>query len=163
MAGTRQTLGVSFRSSSLRESRSNCRLTSTSLSYLRRSSASAQISPGIITGQGGRESAPAGVYTGILHPTSPHAPSSHDPTQVNSANTQLPSSLSRYSFKHDRPPSSVRSKPISSSGPSSSSVDAPTMTQCPYNDAHYSPFTLALGSISSRRLRCDLQLCHAAW
>ena len=83
--------------------------------------------------------APLGVYMDILHPTSPHAPSSHGPTQVDSANTQLPSSLSRYSFKHDRPPSSVRSKPISPSGLSSSSVDAPIMTQSPYNNALYSP------------------------
>ena len=122
-----------FRNNSLRESGSNYGPTSTSnrdssLSYLRRSSASSQTSPDIITGQGRRESAPVSVYTGILHPTSPHTPSTHGPTQVDSASTHRPNS-SRDSAKHNRAPSSVHSESISPSGLSSSSVDAPTMTQ----------------------------------
>ena len=118
-----------FRNNSLRESGSNYRPTSTangdsSLSYLRQSSASSRMSADLSTGQGRRDSAPVGVYTGVLHPTSPYTP-----TQVDSASTQLPSSSSRDSANHDRPPSSVRSKSTLPSGPSNSSIDAPTMTQ----------------------------------
>ncbi len=123
-----------FRNNSLRESGSNYTPISTSnrdssLSYLRRSSASSQTSPDIITGQGRRESAPVGVYTGILHPTSPHATSSHDPTQVESGNAQLPSSSSWDTSKHERPPSSAHSKSTLPGGPSKSSVEVPTMAQ----------------------------------
>ena len=74
----------------------------------------------------------------ILHPTSPHAPSSHGSTQVDSANTQLLSSLSRYSFKHDSPPSCVRSKPISSSGqrrrPNNDTI---SLQRCPLFSTHF--------------------------
>ena len=125
-----------FRNHSLRESGSNYRPMSTangesSLSYLRQSSASSRSSADNGTGQGWRESAPVGVYTGTVHPTPPHAPLSHDPIQVQSAGTQFPSGSSQASSRHDRPPSSVRSKSISPSGPSGSSVDAPTIIQYP--------------------------------
>lgn len=123
------------RNNSHRESGSNYRPMSTanghsSLSYLRQSSASSRAADNG-TGQGRRESAPVSVYTGIVHPTSPHAPSSHDPTQVESTGIQLPRSSSRGSSKHDHPPSSVHFRSTSPSRPSSSSVDTPTISQSP--------------------------------
>ena len=71
----------SLRNNSLREYGSNYRRMSTanrdsSLSYLRRSSASSRRSADIITGKPRHKSAPVGVYTDVLHPTSLHAPSS---------------------------------------------------------------------------------------
>jgi hypothetical protein len=78
-----------------------------------------------------RAAGECGVYTGIMHPTPPHAPSSHDATQVESAGTQLPPYPSRDSFRHDRPPSGVRSKSTPPSRPSSSSVDVPAITHYP--------------------------------
>jgi len=79
----------------------------------------------------------ARLYTGIVQPTPPHAPSLHDPTQVQSAGTPLQrtSSQSQSQSQGDsrphRPPSSVRSMSTSPSGPSSPSVDTPTVTQYP--------------------------------
>jgi hypothetical protein len=83
------------------------------------------------TGQARQEGAPVGLYTGITHPTSPHAPSSHCPTQVQSAGTPLPTSSlqSPDTLKDDHPPSSVRSKSTLPSGLPSSGVGAPTLTQ----------------------------------
>jgi len=89
------------------------------------------------TDQARRDRALARVYTGVIHPTPPHSPSPHDPTQIQFAGTPLPrsspqsQSRSPGSSRLHRPPSSVRSKSTSPSGPYSSSVDTPTVTQYP--------------------------------
>ena len=117
-----------FRNNSLCESGSDNRLMSTSnrdssSSYLRQSSASSQTSPDIIKGQG--------ACTQVL--CTQHHPILHRPAVLHKSTLQAhPSSSSSQaqgSSKHDRPPSCVRSNSISPSGPYSSGVDAPTMTQ----------------------------------
>jgi hypothetical protein len=125
-----------FRNSSLRESGSHCRPMSaaygdSSLSYLTRGSVSSRSSAENGAGLARRESAPVGVYTGVVHPTPPHAPSSYGPTQVTPFPRSSSQPQSQDSSKHDRLPSSTRSKSTSPSGPSSSSIDAPTITQYP--------------------------------
>jgi len=94
IAGTRQTL-IFFQSHFLRESRTNCRPMSnvcgdSSLFYLTQTFASSRSSAENGTDQAWRARALARVYTGIIQPTPPHAPSPHDRTQVQSAGTPLP-------------------------------------------------------------------------
>lgn len=124
-----------FRNSSHRQSGSDYRPMSTengdsSLPYVRRRSASSQTS----TENGRearRESAPVGMYTGIVRPTPPHAPSSFGATQVGSTDTQLPGRLSQEHSTHHRTPSSARPKSTSPRRPSSLSAHAPTIVQRP--------------------------------
>jgi len=80
-----------------------------------------------------RTSAAGQSSCGRLHRDCTPAPSSHDPTQVQSAGTRLPrsSSQSQDSARHDHPSSGVRSVSTSPSGPFSSSLDAPTIAQYP--------------------------------
>jgi hypothetical protein len=110
MASTRQTLSLLCHNS-LRESGSNCRPMSTayrdsSSSYLTRPPASSRSSAENGTRQAQRESIPVGVYTGIVHPTLPHAPSSHGPTQAQCAGTS-PQGAHR-TWQLQAPPTSIK-------------------------------------------------------
>ena len=118
-----------FRNNSLRESGSNYRPMSTangdsSLSYLSRRSASSRSSA--------ESDIARGIHPGIVHPIPPHAPLWLEPTQVQPVGTPFPRSSSHSQStdgsRHHPPPSSIRSKSTLPSGPSSSSVDAPTIT-----------------------------------